>query len=324
MKDLDKIAYECATPVDTILLMSARVDEALQDLRKKKIKQNVIYFYVVDAENCLKGVVSTRQLLLAEPTSLVDDIMQHSVVKIEAHQTLREALEVFSRKSFLALPVVDKAGKLLGSIDLDMVMGETVDISTERGRWDAFQMIGLTLEDGKRPPILHSFRLRMPWLLCNVFSGLICAIISRIYENVLSSYLLLAFFIPLVLTLSESISMQSVTQVLQFLRRPRFQWPLAVARGFREWRLVMLLAVTCGALVGALSLFWEDGDAVSGALGVGIMGGVTISALFGITMPVVLHWAKLDPKVAAGPVVLMIVDILTTAFYLGLATWWLL
>lgn len=324
MKDLDKIAYECVVAVDTALLLTDTVEDALGSLRKKHIRHNVIYFYVVDAENHLKGVVSTRQLLLADPRRAINDIMTHAVVKIESHQTLREAMEVFAKKSFLALPVVDRENKLLGAIDLDVVMGEAIDISTERGRWDAFQMIGVTLEDGKRPPIFHSYRLRMPWLLCNVFSGLICAIISRVYENVLSSYLLLAFFIPLVLTLSEAISIQSVAQVLQFLRRPRFHWPTAVVRGLREWQVVILLALTCGSLVGALSLFWDDGELVAGALGVGIMGSVTLSALFGIVMPVALHRAKLDPRVAAGPVVLMIVDILTTTFYLGLATWWLL
>jgi magnesium transporter len=143
-------------------------------------------------------------------------------------------------------------------------------------------------------------------------------------EDVLSKFLLLAFFIPLVLTLSESSSMQSVAQSLQFLRRPRFHWKIAWIRSVREWQIVALLALTSGILVGGLSLFWGDGFLVSFAIGIGIIAGVIISSLFAISVPIILHRLRLDPKVAAGPVVLMIVDILTTAVYLGLATWWLL
>jgi magnesium transporter len=119
-------------------------------------------------------------------------------------------------------------------------------------RLDLFQMIGLSLEDGQKPSLRTGYRLRMPWLLCNVFSGIVCAIISRVYEVVLAKYLLLAFFIPLVLTLSESTSMQSMTQSLLFLRRPRFQWKTAIGQAFREWQLAILLAASSGVIVGGL------------------------------------------------------------------------
>ncbi len=163
----------------------------------------------------------------------------------------------------------------------------------------------------------------MPWILCNVFSGVMCAIISRYFEVVLGRYLLLAFFIPLVLTLSESTSMMSMTQSLLFLRRPRFRWATAIPRGLQEWKLMLLIAITCGVLVGGLSLFWGEGILPSLAIGFGILFGVGLSVVFGIGLPVILNRLKLDPKVASGPVVLMIADMLTTAIYLGLATWWL-
>ena len=164
----------------------------------------------------------------------------------------------------------------------------------------------------------------MPWLLCNVFSGLVCAIISRVYELVLSEALLLAFFIPLVLTLSESTSMQSMAQSLQFLRGPRFSWKRIQYLAFREWQLSILLSVSLGLLVGAFSLLWGDSYLPSVAIGCGILGGVTFSSIFAIVIPIGLNRLRLDPKVASGPLVLMIADMLTTAIYLSLATWWLI
>jgi magnesium transporter len=322
--DLSRSALECAIPLETVIPKHFTVEEALQALRKRSINQKIIYFYAVDDAYKLKGVVSARQLLLAEPNLRIEEIMQGSVIKIRSSQSLREAMELFAEHPLLALPVVDLEGKLLGAIDVQMVMQEPINFADERGRSDVFQMIGITLEEKRKISLLRSYRQRMPWLLCNVFSGLICAIISRIFEVVLAKVLLLAFFIPLVLTLSESTSMQSMAQSLQFLRRPRFSWKAIKVRALREWQLVLLLALSLGVLVGSLSLFWGDGILPSIAIGVGIVAGVSCSAIFGIMVPIGLNRLKLDPKVASGPVVLMIVDILATAIYLGIATWWLL
>ncbi len=323
-QDLYKLALECAAPLDTIISVDLTVEEALSDLRKREIRQKIIYFYAIDLEGRLKGVVSTRQLIFADPKAHIGEIMQKNVVKIKAQQTMQEALEHFAQHPLLALPVVDDENRLIGAIDLQMVSEEQVDVADERSRSDAFQMVGMTLEEGKKKPLHVSYRHRMPWLLCNVFSGIVCAVISRYYEDVLGRFLVLAFFIPLVLTLSESTSMQAVAKSLQFLRRPRFHWKVAVLRSIREWKLAMLLGVSLGILVAGLSLFWKDGILPSLSIGAGIAFGVIFSSLFAIYVPIILHRLELDPRVAAGPVVLMIADIVTTGLYLFIATWWLL
>jgi magnesium transporter len=323
-KDLSKGLLPFATPVQTLLPVGVTIGEALIDLRKREIQQKITYFYVVDERQTLKGVVSTRQLLLADPAKSVQEVMQQSVVKLQSHETLKAALELFAKHPLLAIPVVDENGCLLGTIDLQMVTDEAIDVADSKTRLDVFQMIGLSLEDGRKVSLSKGYRLRMPWLLCNMFSGLVCAMISHVFEVVLAKYLLLVFFIPLVLTLSESTSMQSMTQSLLFLRRPRFKWRVVIKYALREWQLAILLAVSSGLIIGCLSLLWGDGFMPSFCIGIGICLSVIISAIFGITLPVLLHRLKLDPKVASGPVVLMIADMLTTALYLSLATWWLL
>ena len=322
--DFSKLIADCAVPVEAVLPLSATIAEALEILRGKHISKGIIYFYVVDEKHHLKGVVSSRQLLLGEPHLPISDVMQPSVVSLQADHTLHKAMEVFAEYPLLALPVVDAQGKLLGGVDVQMVTEESLNITDVRTRIDLFQMIGIKLEDGRRKNLFGNYRARLPWLLCNVFSGLVCAIISRVFEVVLAKFLLLAFFIPLVLTLSESSSMQSMTQSLLFLRRPNFRWKLAISRGLKEWQLGMLLAVSLGAIVAGFSLFWGDGWLPSLCIGVGITLSVIISVLFGMSLPVALHLLRKDPRVASGPVVLMIADILTTAIYLGLSSWWLL
>ena len=322
-KDLHRPVHEYAAHVDTTIAYDATIEEALHSLRQKPIEQKIIYFYVVDDKYRLKGVVSARQLLLSSPHHKVSDVMQEWVAKVKVGQTIRDALELFDQHPLLALPVVDHDGRLVGAIDVQMVTKEAVDLADMHNRAAIFQMIGLTLEDGRKFPLFKNYFLRMPWLLCNIFSGCVCAIISRFYEHVLVEYILLAFFIPLVMTLTESTSMQSMAQSLQILRRPRFSWKVVWRKSIQEWQAVMLLAVSSALLVGLLSLFWDGGIKPSITIGIGLFLSCAFSAVFGTLLPVVLYRMKLDPKVASGPVVLMLVDMLTIGLYLTLAAWWL-
>ena len=131
-------------------------------------------------------------------------------------------------------------------------------------------------------------------------------------------------FIPLLLTLSESISMQSLTQSMQVIRRGKTTLSVIGRTIWDEWKVLGILASSSGVIVGLISLFWGGGFLSGLVIMIGIGVSVFISASIGAIVPLLLHARKWDPKVASGPVVLMFADVLTTAIYLSLATWWLL
>lgn len=319
---LEKKLHECMTPVQTILYSDDTIEEGLARLREQNSVSSVVYFYVIDKEEKLVGVVETRQLLLSDPKTKVADITRKSLIVLKEDQTLEEALNMFDQYKLLALPVVDEQGHLLGAINLEDNMEESYDLADARHRRDIFQMLGLSLEE--KFSVLQGYRMRMPWLVCNMFSGFICAIISRLNQEVIGQFLVLAMFIPLVLTLSESVSMQTMTQSLQIVNKPKITLSFAFSRTFREGKLIVLIALTSALTVGLISLFWGDGVTASFTIGSGILISVIVSACFGMLLPMFLHTFSLDPKVASGPVVLMLADILTTLFYLTLASWLLL
>lgn len=323
-KESSILIKDIVRPVATTIYEDQTIEEALMSLRHKHIEDKVVYFYVLDREEKLIGVVPTRRLLLAESILHIRDIMSASVISIGENKTLHEALEIFAQHGLLALPVVSVEGKFMGAIDVEMYIEESFDIADARHRSDIFQIIGLSLEDEKQRSILGDYRLRMPWIFCTMVGGIVCAIISHINQFVLSQILMLAMFIPLVLSLSESISMQAMTHSLQFIRRPRLTWRHIFSKCIKEWRIIGLVALTAGIAVGLISLFWGGGFLASLTLASGISVSVVASATFAIVFPIILHKTRLDPKVASGPVVLSIADILTTSIYLFLASWWLL
>lgn len=322
--DLTAPVKECIKQVPILLYRGDTIAQALQSLQRKPISEKIFYFYVVDKENRLQGIVSTRDLLTKDPLTLLEDIMQRTVLVLHEQQTLEEALEMFSNTHLLALPVVDAAHRLLGMIDIEMYVEEAIDLTNSQRRRDAFQLLGVTMEEGRMRSPWRSYLNRTPWIFCNLFGGIACAVISKVYQLVLGRVLILAMFIPLVLTLAESISMQSMTHSIHHAREKQLSVGRVLVQIGREGRVISLMSLSYGILVGLVSLFWGAGFAASWTIAAGLILSITASALIGASIPLLLHLKQLDPKVAAGPIVLMVVDVLTTGVYLSFANWWLL
>ena len=140
--DLSRTVKEFILPVNTILHVEHTIEEALASLRGRKIEEKIIYFYVVDAEGRLQGVVPTRKLLLSDPKRKVQEIMIATVARLRENHSLHEAMELLSKHELLALPVVDGDQRLTGIIDIQIYLDESVDIANTRHRSDMFQILG--------------------------------------------------------------------------------------------------------------------------------------------------------------------------------------
>jgi magnesium transporter len=139
------------------------------------------------------------------------------------------------------------------------------------------------------------------------------------FEGTLNGVVALAFFIPVVLNMAESVSSQSVSLALHLLAGERPTWGSLVPRVGSELGTGALLGLASGAAVAGVALAWQGPWGVALALLGGIGVGVMLSAAVGMAMPVVLRMHRLDPRVVAGPVALTVADVLTISAYLNLA-----
>lgn len=318
--DLARPIGDFLKPVETLLKEEWTVTQALESLRGREIKGKIVYFYIVDNEQRLLGVVPTRRLLLAKADAVLASIMSQPVICIKDSMTLGETMHAFSHHQFLALPVVDSHNKILGMIDIAVYAEEHRDVTRTRVQNDLFQLIGMSAEGTRRITPWRAFRIRMPWLLCNIFSGILCAIIAAAFNHLLSRIILIAMFIPLVLTVSESIAMQSMSLTLQYLHRSEIPWRLFWGRAAREGQTSLLLGLASGLIVAGVVTFWGAGFPTMMVLAISVAASMIACAAVGVAIPASLHVLHLDPKVAAGPVGLMLADVITTAVYLGTGT----
>jgi magnesium transporter len=312
-----------ARPDFTTLAPDWTVGEALEYMRKSPPPGRIIYFYVVDGEQRLHGVVPTRRLLLSPSDQRVADIMIRNVIAIPADATVLEACEFFTLHRLLAFPVVGPDRRLVGVVDVELYAEELAETGEEgpaSGRDDVFQLIGVRLTQAQQARPLVAFRGRFPWLLCNVAGGTLAALLAEAYQVELNwRHAVLALFIPVVLALAESVAIQSVTLALDAFRGMRPSWRDFFPRIRHEGMTGLLLGIATALLVAVIALVWQGGAALFLILLGGITIGVTGAAVAGLSVPYLLRLLRRDPQVAAGPIALVAADMIVLLAYFNLA-----
>ncbi|MEX0939061.1 MAG: magnesium transporter [Pirellulales bacterium] len=299
------------------------IGEALAQVQREGKAQRIVYFYVVDDEDRLIGVVPTRRLLLNPPDTRIEDVMVHKVVALPESATVLEACEFFIMHRLLALPVVDSERRIIGVIDVELYASEISDVTRYEESEDVFQLIGVRLAQVQQAHLPTAFARRFPWLLCNIAGGLLCAFITSLFQDVLDKVLVLALFIPVVLALAESMSIQSLTLSLQMQHGTRVNFSSLFRSLVREVPIGALIGIASGCLVGGVALFWQGIPAVALSILLSMAFSIVTAAALGILIPGILGLLQRDPKVASGPVVLALADTATLCYYFGFATWWL-
>jgi magnesium transporter len=317
--DFNALAADYARKDLPLLQAGASAEKALETIRREGVGERVIYFYAVDERMRLVGVVPTRRLLTAAPATPLREIMVPRVIALPATATVLEACEFFVLYKFLAFPVVDADRRIIGVVDADVFMASVLETQESEGedvaRADFFEILGFHLAQVRDASPWRMFRYRFPWLLATVASGTICALLAGAFEVTLARSLVIAFFLTMVLGLNESVSMQSMSVTIQALRSARVtrRWFATAFR--REIVTALLLAVACGALVSAIVWFWRDEIRAAFVIGGSIAVSLVTACLFGLGVPSLLHWWKLDPKISAGPVTLALADFFALLFY---------
>jgi magnesium transporter len=301
------------------LRLAMTVGEGLAAIRQRGLGERIIYFYVVDDDSRLAGVVPTRRLLTSELDKPLAEIMIAQVIAIPHSATVLEACEFFVMHKFLAFPIVDEQRIIRGVVDVSLFAEELFDLAETEKSDAVFEALGFHIAQLRGASPLKAFRFRFPWLLATVASGSLCALLTSVYEVTLANSLVLAFFLAMVLGLAESVGVQSLTVAIQALRgsRPNLAWYLSALR--REIVTAVLLGSGCGLLVGLIVWAWRGGGLAAAVIGSGVFFAVGCACVFGLSVPALLHAFRLDPKIAAGPITLALTDLCTLLFYFTLA-----
>ncbi|MCO8089101.1 magnesium transporter [Acinetobacter indicus] len=295
------------------------VKDAIKMLRYEAPDSETIYLaYVLDEARKLLGVLSLKQLILAEEQSNISDLMATDIIFAYFDSDQNEVAKTIARYDLLALPIIDHAGVMVGIVTHDDAMDVAREEATEdflkSGAVDASSKLSL-----KSAPILQLYQKRVYWLVILVFGSLLSGIGIAHFEDIIAANIVLVFFLPLLVGSGGNAGSQSATLMVRALATGDVQ--------FKDWLYLLgreSLVALClgGTMAFAVSILgYYRGDLmVSLVLALSMMGIVLMGCLIGMSLPFILNHLKLDPASASAPLVTSICDATGVVVYLFIAS----
>ena len=277
----------------------------------------ISYLYVVDQHRRLVGVVSYRDLLLADSQDRVHDIMFERVISVPDTEDQEEVARVIQRYDFLAIPVVDEEKILVGIVTVD----DIIDVFIQEANEDIEKLSasGKAI-DFDTKAIVAAYR-RLPWLILLLFIGLISGSIISGYENTLQKVVALTYFMPMISGMTGNTGTQSLAVIVRGLATNDDLDKKAIFRVImREFAVGLIIGLICGVLISIIAYVWQ-GNAILGlVVGSSLFFTLIIGTLAGTIIPLCLYKMKVDPAIASGPLITTLNDIFSLFIYFGIAS----
>lgn len=300
-----------AVPVDYTIHQAT---EHLHAMSVNNKKYKVAYLYGVDSERRLEGVIQLRDFLFFPLNTPLRQILKTPVVQVETGMKQMDVARILERHHYLGLPVVDASQRMVGIINADKVL----KVFEEEASDDIAKFVGTDADEIRTSSVRRILRLRLPWLCFNVASGLLCAYISGLFQNI-PTLALLFLFVPLILGISESSGVQSATLIVRNISLGKNRLENLKPFIKREIAVGLMTGLICGGFVGFFTLLWNTKHSLGFAVGASMSLTITFSTFVGLCLPMFFQKFKIDPAIASGPLVLAICDILTLLIYFNLS-----
>ena len=302
---------------------SMTVEEAILRIRRQGVDKETIYTcYVLDKDRTLLGLVTVKDLLLAEDDEMkIEDIMITNMIFVTTLTDQEEVARMFSKYNFLAIPVVDGEGRMVGIVTFD----DAMDVMEEEATEDMELMSGMTPSE---KPYLRSssfelFKNRIPWLMLMMVSATFTGLIMTAFEDALAAQIALSAFIPMLMGTGGNSGSQSSVTVLRGLSLDELDFQDIGTILWKEIRTAVLcgisLAVVCFVKIWLVDklLMGNENITLMVDLVVCLALSVTVvlAKLVGCMLPMAAKAMKLDPAVMASPFITTIVDALSLLVY---------
>lgn len=292
------------------------VQSALEEVRlQAATAETVYYIYVVDSGRHLQGLVSLRDLMVARRRSRVGDIMSKQVISVRADEDIEEVAKLTSRYDFLAVPVLDDQGRMLGIITFD----DLYDVIAKEATEDMYHLANLDTDEQIDSPLLRSVKLRLPWLLSNLGTCLVPAYVVSLFATTIHEVVALASLMLIVASLGGNAGNQSLTVVVRALALGEIRLSHNRRVLLKQVAVGMFSGVIAGLVIGTIAYFWFGNPWLGLIVWLALVGNLVIAGLFGALVPIVLRRLKLDPALGSSIFVTTATDVGGYSIFLGLA-----
>ncbi|MGE3109087.1 MAG: magnesium transporter [Phycisphaerales bacterium] len=297
------------------------VREAIRDIRANQQQYSAIgvqYLYLLDGDRRLAGVAPIRDLVLAPEAATLASLIRHPPTTVRDSASARDVATLFDEHPFMALPVVDARGVMLGVV----TRADATESEQEQAE-DLYRVSQGIVggEELRSMPVVLRFRRRGAWLAVNLGLCLCGAAVIAAHEDTLASALVVAAVLPVVSATSGNAAMQAAAVSIRELTLGIID-PASWRRVLvHELALALLVAVPLGGALACLSRAWGAAWTIGAAVGAAMAINVVIAIAVGALCPLVLRRFKVDPALATGPISTTLADVSGFGLTLGLVAW---
>lgn len=302
------------------------VKESLARIRRIGEDKETIYVcFVISADRKLEGIVTVKDLLLADDDTVIEDLMDRNVIFASTTEDQESVSEKFSDYDLMALPVVDKEGRLVGIVTVD----DIIDVMEQEATEDFEIMAGMTPSDKpySRTSTIEMWKNRIPWLMFLMLSATFTSMILTDFENILAAQAGLVAFIPMLMGTGGNSGAQASTAVIRSLSLGDTE-PRDVLRVmWKEWRVSLICGLTLAA-VNFVKMLLVDGLLLQNAnVTVAVAATVSLSIIFivmfakvvGSVLPIAAEKIGVDPAVMSNPLISTLTDAVSLLIYIYVA-----
>jgi len=320
----DQTAGHIMTPEYVRISRNMTVSEALEKVRETAKTNETIYtIYITDDEKKLEGVISLRDLWIADSQKKVEEVMDDIVALVSTDTDQEEVARLLQRLDWLAVPVVDNEGRLVGIVTID----DAVDILEEEATEDIMDAAGfsdIAVKEADRSEVLTKgsilkiWAVRLPFLVITLVAGMAAGLIIEGFEEILESVVIVAFFIPLIMDMGGNVGTQSSTVfargvVLGHINIKQFLKPF-----LKELGVGFSMGAMVGTVAGTIITIWLGMPTLGIAVGIALVATMTLAAVLGFLVPFTLMKLKVDQAAGSAPVITSIKDISGLFIYFAL------
>ncbi|MCY4321161.1 MAG: magnesium transporter [Bdellovibrionaceae bacterium] len=292
------------------------VEESIEKLREYSREKFVHYIYAINSDQILQGVLSIRELAISQPQTQIKEIINSNVITASPLQSESDVAQLVSRHNFIAVPIIDNSGKMLGLITVDDVL----DIIEESATAQIYAMAGLTEDDRVYTTSAKAIKNRLPWLGLNLIFAVLASSIIALFEQTMSRLIILATLKNIVAGIGGNTAIQTLTVTTRGLDTGDFR--------FTSFRKALtkesLSGLTTGFLLGLgasiITYFWKGSLLVSFVIFLAMLFNSILAVWLGFLIPILMRKLKKDPAVSSGVFVTVITDIFGFFIFLSLAS----
>jgi len=303
----DETAGGLMTSEFLVLRVEMTTQDAVQAIRQwSPDTETAYYLFVIDRNSVLSGVVNLRELIIAQPYTILQEIMESEIISVPVDADREECAQLMRRYDLLALPVVDEYNHLEGIITID----DLVEVLEEEVTEDIQRLGGAQPLDHPylATSVIDIAKSRIGWLLLLFVTGTLTGTIMRLFEGRIENTLALIIFIPLLIGTGGNAGSQTTTTIIRALAIGEIDFGDAFRVFRRELATGLLLGVLMAAVAYIRAKTWGMGTPMSLAVSLSIMAIVVWANSVGSVLPIILTRLGVDPAIVSGPFMSTLVD----------------